>query len=387
MPTQTQEELSRQIAERGVAAEPPLVASDATDSCMVNAYPDNGLSTTSYAVVRTRAWETFGCNDCGHIFAGESQHVNPRNRGICQRCNTRYSPCEGCSIRTLNAYLTDGLCDDCYVAPDDDADSTGTIIHDYSYRPPTRFFRGVSEAVSVPGLYAGMEIEFQRVKGYSSVEAAVVGAGLADNSLWYAKWDSSVDVEIVSHPATMAYWRSADFSWADAMVTAGYRSYDASNCGHHIHVSKAALSVMDRFKLLRFFKVHHLYIKRLSRRERGKLSRFARIDTCSDDFALESLAHNGNSHGTRYRAINLENLNTVEFRIFRGTAKRSSILRNLGFVVALCNYVKVTPVDLLSVKSFHKYIRSDGVRLLGEEIATNLVAWCIKRQDDKASEL
>ena len=49
----------------------------------------------------------------------------------------------------------------------------------------------------------------------------------------------------------------------------------------------------------------------------------------------------------RYQAINLENENTVEFRIFKGTLNYNTFLASLQFVVEISKYAKQT--ELLDI--------------------------------------
>ena len=42
----------------------------------------------------------------------------------------------------------------------------------------------------------------------------------------------------------------------------------------------------------------------------------------------------------RYQGINLENQNTIEFRIFRGTLKLNTFIATLQFVDCICRYSK-----------------------------------------------
>jgi hypothetical protein len=60
-------------------------------------------------------------------------------------------------------------------------------------------------------------------------------------------------VEVVSTPCTLDYWKY--FKLKDKIETlrqSGLRSYDYTECGFHIHVSRNALSVLDLYKLERF---------------------------------------------------------------------------------------------------------------------------------------
>ena len=52
----------------------------------------------------------------------------------------------------------------------------------------------------------------------------------------------------------------------------------------------------------------------------------------------------------RYQAVNLQNTNTVEFRVFRGTTNRVTLLASIEFVDALIMYCKSHELsDLISL--------------------------------------
>lgn len=52
-----------------------------------------------------------------------------------------------------------------------------------------------------------------------------------------------------------------------------------------------------------------------------------------------------NSSDSRYYAVNLENWNTIEFRMYRGTLNLSTIMATLQFTKALCFYAKNTELE------------------------------------------
>lgn len=52
-----------------------------------------------------------------------------------------------------------------------------------------------------------------------------------------------------------------------------------------------------------------------------------------------------NGSDSRYYAVNLENWNTIEFRMYRGTLNLSTIMATLQFTKALCFYAKNTELE------------------------------------------
>ena len=53
----------------------------------------------------------------------------------------------------------------------------------------------------------------------------------------------------------------------------------------------------------------------------------------------------------RYKAINLQNMNTIEFRLFRGTLKLNTFIASLQFVVVITRFVKSVKLnDIFTAK-------------------------------------
>ncbi len=77
--------------------------------------------------------------------------------------------------------------------------------------------------------------------------------------------------------------------------------------------------------------------------------------------------------GNRYEAVNLANPDTVELRIFKGTLKYTSFMKNLEFVSATIRFCRATGINQLDVSSFldwFKPVRKDY---------PNLDAWLVRR--------
>ncbi|WP_036694815.1 amidoligase family protein, partial [Pelistega indica] len=60
--------------------------------------------------------------------------------------------------------------------------------------------------------------------------------------------------------------------------------------------------------------------------------------------------------GDRYKALNFENADTIEFRLFRGTTKFSTVMATLEFVNALYFYAKQSSWQQLTVEDFLAWV-------------------------------
>jgi hypothetical protein len=341
---------------------------------------------TSRSFTETRcddcSWE---CADCNDHFATDSAHYdNAAGERICESCVDNYSTCENCNdvIANDDAYLDDAgntLCRSCHDdAADEEADEEDEprAIRNYGYKPEAEFFRASNEPVRSRSITTFFGIELEVDEGGCESDN-VESAGLHEHDLYYCKEDGSLDsgFEIVSHPATWEYWKQhADFGWAAKLKKMGYRSYDTSTCGMHIHVGRSSLSRLDILKLLAFFRDNAAFIKRMSRRKGDTLNRWSKIDGQGTG-GLCKKVKSGNSHDDRYTAINLENPRTIEFRIFRGTLDVQSIKRNIALVAALVQFVKRNGIGQMTLGNFRRWMKVEGANLIGRPESHDLLKW------------
>lgn len=161
----------------------------------------------------------------------------------------------------------------------------------------------------------------------------------------YIKGDGSLDdgMDIVSHPMSLEYHKY--FCWEDIMhkaVYLGYRSHQTSTCGLHIHVNRDSLgeTVGDQelviSRILYFVEHHWNELLKFSRRSESAMNRWAaRYGYENSPKAIMEKAKKGSCG--RYAAVNLCNYSTVEFRLFRGTLKRNTLIAALQLVNEMCN--------------------------------------------------
>ena len=122
----------------------------------------------------------------------------------------------------------------------------------------------------------------------------------------------------------------------------GYRSHRANTCGLHIHVSRSAFGNTQQeqdqaiARVLYFFEKHWEELLKFSRRTQRQLERWAaRYGYKEHPMDILDFAKKG-YHGGRYTCVNLQNPDTVEFRMFRGTLKTNTILATLQLVDQIC---------------------------------------------------
>ena len=239
-------------------------------------------------------------------------------------------------------------------------DHLNTILA-YDYRPSSLHFYGCK-----PGESVGYGVELEIDNGESREEAARAILRAAQDFV-YIKHDGSLNYgfEIVSHPATIDY-HMTEFPWSEILRTAeeyDFKSHDTETCGLHIHASRTLFGRGPLERDLNIAKCMLLidsywneYIVPFSRRDYSKLDEWARkpdagISSDDESFIAIDKAKKTANKG-RYQAINLQNYHTVEFRFFRGTLRRDTIIASIQFVDTLINYAKRTELKDVFKKSF-----------------------------------
>ena len=186
----------------------------------------------------------------------------------------------------------------------------------------------------------------------------------------YFKRDGSLDdgVELVTHPISPAVMMSDEVRgmWArisEIALEEGLRSHDTRTCGLHVHVNRdyfgkgALAQEMAELKLNtiadRFFEPLTIF----SRRNRDLLHRWAKrpmLPRTEDGWRKRAKCCHDMSCTDRYRAVNVTNEATIEFRLFRGTLKVDTLMATFQFVSGLCAVAKASSVGKLEKMTWYE---------------------------------
>ncbi len=249
----------------------------------------------------------------------------------CQVCDGWNHNDDGCGNGCCDPDDCD--CDDCRGA--DDLADFGGLVHDYSYRPRPIFY-------GTGPLFLGPEIEIE-TPDYREHDCAKIACSYL-GSLGYLKLDSSIGngFEIVTHP--MSYeWAMANFPWQ--MLTrlrdAGCEATD--NTGIHVHVSRAGFaSPCHVYRWMKFIYRNERQVKVVARRSCEEWAAF----TDHDRRAVKDYAKG--AKGWRYRAINPNNDDTFELRIFASSLDPGEVQAALGFAAASVEYTRHLTIDKIT---------------------------------------
>lgn len=353
------------------------------DIVPVNA--DIRYAATIYVCSDCASENYYQCDDCGDYYSESYVHRDDYGNTICDTCYERhdYVTCDDCGVITRDFEFNEH--DDCYYC-DSCADShrRPRDLHDYSYKPTPQYqvTEGERRHASLAGispldecLTFGVELEVDY-----GMDAGDLCSALADlNEPIYMKHDGSLGsegVEIVTHPCTLAFHETG-LGWTGIMGTCRdneYKSHDTDTCGLHVHVGRRGMGPdgdsRERTAANLVILADSLWDKGLvafTRRKSGNLDHWAKrpglrtsvwdrslraerpLDLTVDKDLRESALYTRNDG--RYQAVNLTNAATVEFRIFRGTLKRDTLIAALQLVNNLTRYAMThTPTECRNVK-------------------------------------
>lgn len=300
------------------------------------------------------------CDRCDDVHSDYYSSYHIRGLGnICESCEENADTFECCECNDRWEY---GSC----ANPDDDSEEYvcnqchrggKRFIKSYNHKPTPIFKLATNQHKKVDQLYFGIELEVEQKD--SSVKVSKMAEDISTTDTYYLKSDGSLNngFEIVTHPMTFEYIQEVKTdifkTMLDKLIKAGYRSYDSTTCGIHIHLSKKCFTTWQLFRFIKFFIDNKQFVIDISQREIEQLERWAAIENDNDDTIIYKAKKKCGSF-KRYSAINVQNDSTIEIRIFRGTLNYLSFLKNIEFCYALFNFSRDSKETTIS--AFKEYI-------------------------------
>ena len=142
----------------------------------------------------------------------------------------------------------------------------------------------------------------------------------------------------------------------------GYKSHQATTCGLHVHISRQAFGEHDWeqdlaiARVLYFFERHWEELLKFSRRTPRQLERWAARYGYKEQ-PMEILDHaKKNCRNGRYTCVNLQNPDTVEFRMFRGTLRPNTIFATLQMLDHICDVALFLSDDELKAMAWTTFV-------------------------------
>lgn len=329
------------------------------------------------------------CNECGRSLGGETV-IEFEDNLFCEECFRRLTVVCSCCERRIWRENAEGdsftrLCEHCYEYEYTHCERCGMLIHNndaryeddsdypycqecyerimnnpiksYYYKPEPTFFGEGS-------LFYGIELELDQGGEVSSNAQKLLDYANQDNDYIYAKHDGSLSngFELVTHPMTLDHHiNEVDYSGLFKMAIAmGYRSHQTETCGLHIHVNRSAFGESHEeqeeviARIVFFVENHWNELLKFSRRTEYAINRWASRYGISEN-AKNTYKKAKERHLGRYVAVNLENYDTIEFRLFRGTLRYQTFIATLQLVDEICHtctYLNDEELEGLSWSSF-----------------------------------
>lgn len=255
--------------------------------------------------------------------------------------------------------------------------ATMEVLHDFDYKPFFDQFECEDEDAK---RFFGLEIEmddgyrdrFRReIHGKSVMEAA------------YLKRDGSLSdngVEFVTMPMSLKYALEV-FDWDELRSTAldcEYRSNEASHpCSMHIHVNRQSFGKDDDqreltlAKLLLIFDKFYDNLRRIARRSDSAARRWADKPNASIqkyDLKCErkEKMKKYKDMQDRYRAVNVNNRYTIEFRLWGGSLNPNSIKSTIDLTNAMIETCLHTNLRKIYDMTWEDFVDTVGKRYVYE---------------------
>ena len=265
----------------------------------------------------------FICESCGDATWRDDAHV-AGNCFYCADCfNESYFYCSECgdaySYDEGRPYGCNNYCVYCYRGGSDSVNS-------YDYEPRWEFYGKHGKGVPT----FGVETEINTNREWDDCVERINEYG--PTNFFYFMEDGSVSngFEIATMPFTLDWMHKHQNSWNGLfdLRKIGCTSYNARECGTHIHVGKNTFhGRLHQLKFARFFYRNPEFTTEISRRGNGGLDEWA---TLHEGNLTSTLKNNYGGH--KYRAVNVSPSRTIEVRIFRGTLSPIGYFSNVEMV-------------------------------------------------------
>ena len=254
------------------------------------------------------------------------------------------------------------LCGTCY---EEYNRRNGGNICNYSYKPTPIFYATKEEEGKNQSIaYFGVELEIDRHDREGNKRDMLEELEGIFGDFAYYKRDGSLSndgLEIVTHPASLKKWQQEKEKTKkafEACVKAGYRSHNTSTCGLHIHANRKYLAedrdeqdaIIDRIILI--LETFKKQVKKFSRRNNYSYCYFLSDnirEENKEEFAkkIENIKREKGAWG-RYVTLNIQNYNTIELRVMRGTLNIETFYACLQFFNNVIEIAKNNTLEQLN---------------------------------------
>lgn len=295
----------------------------------------------------------FKCKCCGKKLDVNNFSVTEDNDLICPYCaRTKYVACIQCG-KFIPKDSGRYMCNEC------DSYIYKKAINNYSLKPTPRFKNKLGVERDIGNRYYGMELEFSNVKPELT---KLLFKEQYENRMMYNKSDGSLDcgVEIVTNPCDMYSMKKLLSSMQEGLDVIKEIPSHTAGAGVHIHVNRKSIGAITIYKLgyllnnkwgdkdLKFLMYLSGRIKSLDSVELGDNYCHTGSQYRFKDF--------GRSGRDRHIALNCNNENTVEFRIYKSTADVEVLKSYIDTTYLLIEFCSSNSIKDININNFALYI-------------------------------
>lgn len=286
---------------------------------------------------------TFRCSWCGERHVTLDEHEDDHGVTICDSCYNDSVSCTNCGryVHVDDAIRYDGniYCEDC--VPDEDEEDGGDLP-EHDHMPRLKFY-GDTIAHNNIGIEFEIDDGNSRETCWQTLETEIEG-------IW-CKQDGSLShgIEICTHPMSVEYFLNT-FQLKEMIAICtryGFKSDETSTCGMHIHIDRRWFGEGQEredniTKMCLLLDMFWDNFKTFTRRTDSTLQRWARrygletddpwfiVDNCTVGQKVKSMSVNN-----RYQCLNLQNRDTVEWRMPKGSLNYNTIRATVQMVSVL----------------------------------------------------
>lgn len=271
------------------------------------------------------------CDNCNaYDFEDESYYSESRNELLCRSCEQEnYVECDSCGSDYRESREHRHRC----------SESEVSGVYYYSYKPKAIFY-------GRDKYHFGIELEMEAPDESDALSDGVQIIKSRLGERVYLKEDSSINYgfEMVTHPHSLQEFQT-NFDWSTLGVLSkvGWRSWETSTCGLHVHVSRTAFernhNRVNRHQLafIKFVYDNERPVQALA----GRVSGYAKF---GDKGRLVTKLEEGIGDG-HFSAVNTEPEDTLEIRVFRGSLNPTRVLAGIEFVHAAIEHTRHMKVE------------------------------------------
>lgn len=236
-------------------------------------------------------------------------------------------------------------------------------------RPSVKFYGGNDDGNT---LFMGVEQEFDNNSDTNRYYCVSKSNEILPESYMYYMRDGSLSmgVEQITQPSTFDFYKENydKFKNIFEIFRANFKRY--CSCGLHIHINRSFFGSEEDACIAKILYIFEKYWKEIvifSRRNYDNICRWADKYHKSPEEIVEMAKLHRIS---RYKAVNLCNRDTIEFRIFSGAKTIEDYYMTLEFINRIATLVKETKALNIQTMTWEQILGSEELIKYYKKVAT-----------------